>query len=75
MEGAAMAGEAAMGAADAGMAMMPMMAATPAMTMSFLLPGIGLGLLKGLFLAELLKQRSPKSQKGYGHHQPYGHQQ
>jgi hypothetical protein len=53
---------------------------------SFLLPGIGLGLLKGLFLgkklnicvpvihffaAELLKQKPRKKQKGYGHPPPH----
>ena len=55
----------------------------PAMTMSFLLPGIGLGLLKGmllgntnkyllylrLFAAELFRDRH----RSYGH--SYGHQQ
>merc|ERR1712106_1252764 len=75
MEGAAMAGEAMMGAADATMgadAGMAMMAAgsAPALMTSFLLPGIGLGLLKGLFLAELLKQKPRKRQKAYGHHPP-----
>jgi len=54
-----------------------MEAMTPAMTMSFLLPGIGLGLLKGLLIAELFRDR----QKSFGHsyggyrHQPKPHHQ
>ena len=43
-----MAGAAAEGAMDTATAMEAM--AAPAMTMSFLLPGIGLGLLKGILL-------------------------
>ena len=43
------------------------------MLVSALLPGLGLGLLKGMFIAELLKTSSKKN-KGYGHHQEgYGH--
>merc|ERR1719443_303217 len=39
--------------AGGGMEMGAMMEAmTPAMTMSFLLPGIGLGILKGMLFAE-----------------------
>ena len=40
------------------------------MLLSTLLPGVGLGLLKGMFLAELLKK--PSKGKGYGHG-GYGH--
>ena len=45
-----MAGAAAEGAMDTATAMEAM--AAPAMTMSFLLPGIGLGLLKGILLGK-----------------------
>merc|ERR1719513_175265 len=70
-------------AAEAGGAMMPMDAAAmmPMMNMmnmmpmmtSFILPGVGLGLLKGIILAELLKE---KPRKSYGHYTPshYGYQ-
>merc|ERR1712018_716461 len=55
--------------------MMPMEGMATAMTMSFLLPGIGLGLLKGMLLAELFRDRPSR---GYGHrdnYQPsYGYQ-
>ena len=52
--------------------------------MNTLFPALGLGLLKGLFLAELLKPSKAKPVKSYGYHQPpqyhpqpqysYGHQ-
>merc|ERR1711881_648115 len=48
----------------------------PAMTMSFLLPGIGLGLLKGMLLAELFRARPSKGYRDNYQHQPsYGYQQ
>ena len=40
---------------------------------STLLPGLGLGLLKGLFLAELLKPQ--KKGKGYGYEGPHHYKQ
>ena len=43
-----------------------------AMLVSTLLPGLGLGLLKGMFIAEIL-QKSNKKNKGYGHHHDEGH--
>ena len=49
--GMEMGGDMAAAGADAG-AMMAAM--TPAMSMSFLLPGIGLGLLKGLLFGKIL---------------------
>ena len=47
-----------------------------AMLVSTLLPGLGLGLLKGMFIAEIL-QKSNKKNKGYGHHhnEGYDHKQ
>ena len=41
------------------------------MLLATILPGLGLGLLKGMFLAELLKK--PNKGKGYGHHDSYGY--
>ena len=43
-----------------------------AMLVSTLLPGLGLGLLKGMFIAEIL-QKSNKKIKGYGHHHDEGY--
>ena len=47
-----------------------------AMLLSTVLPGLGLGLLKGMFIAEIL-QKSNKKSKGYGHHHDdsYDHKQ
>ena len=41
------------------------------MMLSTLLPGIGLGLLKGMLLAEIISK--PSKGKGYGDHGGYGH--
>ena len=42
------------------------------MLLSTVLPGLGLGLLKGMFIAEIL-QKSKKKSKGYGHHHDDGY--
>ena len=42
------------------------------MLLSTVLPGLGLGLLKGMFIAEIL-QKSNKKSKGYGHHHDDGY--
>ena len=43
-----------------------------AMLLSTVLPGLGLGLLKGMFIAEIL-QKSNKKSKGYDHHHDDGY--
>ena len=43
-----------------------------AMLLSTVLPGLGPGLLKGMFIAEIL-QKSNKKSKGYGHHHDDGY--
>ena len=42
------------------------------MLLSTVLPGLGLGLLKGMFIAEIL-QKSNKKSKGYDHHHDDGY--
>ena len=70
-----MVGPAVVGTGTVGMTAATMPAT---MMMSALLPGLGLGLLKGLFLAELLtaNKKARKGYGGYGHHyQQYPYRQ
>merc|ERR1719244_1205195 len=53
------------------MAMMAAAAAPASMMMSSFLPGLGLGLLKGLFLTMVLDQTGAKQGRGYGRHGQY----
>ena len=59
MDGMAAAGDMAAGAMETAETMEAM--AAPAMTMSFLLPGIGLGLLKGMLLGISYFKTAPQS--------------